>query len=147
MCSTHAFLAPDEHRCTSGSFRMTPHTPTMEEMSMPIKSQLMMLQMVFLPWECVQLCSYTDVNYLNLDLCETRDIFSLKLKRFSGLMKEAPSTIWADSILDTTIYKTFYVNSKMSRSKTPHRDNLTLRKGAKRNTVKEKKWTEPARSV
>lgn len=55
---------------------MTLHTPTMEDMSMSYKSQLIVFQMVFLPWECVQLCSYTDVNYLNLELCETRDIFN-----------------------------------------------------------------------
>lgn len=52
-------------------------TPTMEEMSMSYKSQLMIFQMVFLPGECLQLCSYTDVNYLNLDVCKTRDILSL----------------------------------------------------------------------
>lgn len=56
---------------------MTPYTPTMEDTSMSYKSQLMVFQMIFLPWECVQLCSYTDVNYLNLDLCETRDNFNL----------------------------------------------------------------------
>lgn len=77
MCSTHAFLAPDEHRCSSGSFCTTPHAPAMEDMSMSYKSQLLVFQMVFLPWECVQLCSYTDVNYLKLDLCETRDIYNL----------------------------------------------------------------------